>query len=372
MVTILRSHTSLNPEAVSYGFHSPSRFPGEEKDICGRWDAETPAVRELFKQGYARIPTRWKHPFCHTAVQAVCHSVIAIFGSPASPNINAQSGLFLRRCTECGMELKLGPLHTLVITAFYLAQQGMPGETLFGALAVMICLLTMGADVSRKANISVEEILRSAEPGRCHHAALSPLELMKAVPNNVMGRWSAECQTGWTCFLHALDSAETYEDWNLEGCPGGDGDGDSDSSSEESPDEYPCFLEGATGIHSTWLKLPCKHPRIGLLWATIQTEMLTYRRLREGDAWISENFSMEGLKNWLEGNSEEFLTPLVQGEMMKEHTPCGWIGHLDEFLCPTAQEVCTEHFMNMDCYARASFLERYDLLESWEHVQYLE
>ncbi|RTE73716.1 hypothetical protein BHE90_011853 [Fusarium euwallaceae] len=94
VVTVLRSHTSLYPSAVSSGFHSSNRFPGEEKDICGRWDADTETLRELFKQGYARIPNQWKHPFCHTAVQAVCHSIVAIYASPASPSINAQSGLF--------------------------------------------------------------------------------------------------------------------------------------------------------------------------------------------------------------------------------------------------------------------------------------
>ncbi|GKU11085.1 unnamed protein product [Fusarium langsethiae] len=100
VVTVLRSHTSVQPGDVSRGFHSPIRFPGEEKDICGRWDADAPAVRELFKQGYARIPTRWKHPFCHTAVQAVCHSMIAIFASPASPSIDTESGLPLAQIAE--------------------------------------------------------------------------------------------------------------------------------------------------------------------------------------------------------------------------------------------------------------------------------
>jgi hypothetical protein len=62
-VSILRSHTSVQPEIVSDEFRALSRFPGEEKDICGRWDADSPEVRELFAEGYARIPIRWKHPF---------------------------------------------------------------------------------------------------------------------------------------------------------------------------------------------------------------------------------------------------------------------------------------------------------------------
>lgn len=50
VVTVLRSHTRIQPDAVSYGFQSPNRFPGEEKDICGRWDAEDPTVRKLLNR----------------------------------------------------------------------------------------------------------------------------------------------------------------------------------------------------------------------------------------------------------------------------------------------------------------------------------
>ncbi|KAH6889439.1 hypothetical protein B0T10DRAFT_513945 [Thelonectria olida] len=370
MVSILRSHTSVHPEDVSYGFRSPHRFPGEEKDICGRWDADTPTVRELFKRGTARIPSKWKHPFCHTAVQAVCHSIITIFGSPASPNINTQSGLFLRRCTECGLELKLGPLHTLVVVAFYLACSGTPGETLFGALAVVTCLLAMGSDVSVEANVSVEEILRATEPGKCHHAPMTPLELMQAVPTDVIEKWTKDCQTGWVCFLQVLIHAETDQDWAAFNYPE---NRVSKLGPEMVSDESSCELENRiNGIHSFWLKLPCRGPQFGLLWATIQAELLTYRRVREEDSWISENFSMADLKTWLEGNSMGFSTPLVQGGMLQEYSSCGWFYETDHFLRPAAQDVCVEHFMNMDVYERASFLEQFSLLELWEHVEYPE
>lgn len=209
---MLRSHTSIHPGTFSYRFQSPNRFPGEEQDICGRWDAESPTVRELFRQGYARIPTRWKHVFCHTAVQVVCHSIVAIFASPASPNINTQSGLFVRRCTACGLELKLGPLHAVVVVAFYLAQSGLPGETLFGALAIMVCLISLGADVFITANISVDDILRSSDSRECRHTLMSPFDLMKAVPGSVIDAWSEGCRVGWACLVKVLILAESERD----------------------------------------------------------------------------------------------------------------------------------------------------------------
>ncbi|RSL43248.1 hypothetical protein CEP54_015156 [Fusarium duplospermum] len=211
VVTVLRSHTKTQPDTISRGFQSPNRFPGEEKDICGRWDITSPNICELLDQGYARIPTSWKHPFCHTAMQAVCHSITTIFASPASPSINAQSGLFVRRCMEYGLELKLGPIHTLVVVTFYLAQLGMPGETLFGALAMMICLISLGADVSIKANISVEDILWSSDAEQCRHTPLSPLDLMIGVPRSVIETWSEDCRIGWTCLIQTFKLAMTED-----------------------------------------------------------------------------------------------------------------------------------------------------------------
>ncbi|RSL94994.1 hypothetical protein CDV31_014092 [Fusarium ambrosium] len=363
LVSVLRSHTSIHPDTVSYGFHSPNRFPGEEKDICGRWDADTPTVRELFKQGYARIPTKWKHPFCHTAVQAVCHSIITIFASPASPDINTPSGLFVRRCTECGLELKLGPLHTLVVTAFYLAQLGMQGETLFGALAVMLCLLALGANVDLKVDVSVDEILSSSDAGRCRHTRMSALDLMRAVPLNVIEAWSENCQIGWSCLVQVL-TVVMVED--LDGCPE-----TPMSSSSESSDHHSCEDQFQEMYHDFWLKLPCNGPRTGLLWASVQTELLTYRRVREGDSWISENFSMDALKTWLEGDSPEFATPLVQNRMFKVPTRCGWFYDVGDFLCPTVQQVCSDYFMNMDIHGRASYIRQPDLLESFENVEHV-
>jgi hypothetical protein len=73
-----------------------------------------------------------------------------MLGSPASPRIDLLSGLFVRPCHNCALEPQLGPLHTLVVVAFYLAHLGMPGETLLGALAILVCLLSLGADASLK------------------------------------------------------------------------------------------------------------------------------------------------------------------------------------------------------------------------------
>ncbi|KAH6613493.1 hypothetical protein F5144DRAFT_616419 [Chaetomium tenue] len=379
MITILRSHTSVSPEHVSARFNPPHRFPGEEKDICGRWDADSPVVRTLFRHGYARVPTKWKHAFCHTAAQAICHSVIAIWGSPASPPIDALSGLFVRRCNSCGLELKLGPLHTLVVVAFYLAHLGMPGETMFGALAVLVCLLSLGAHASLRTVISVEDILGRAKPGRCCHKPMDASDLMRAVPHDLIAHWSTDCQTGWMCILQVLLLARHDGDPNLQQDADsgqesdsdefeGNSNADSEEDSHDAPQNHDCGLEWrGLRAHTEWLKLPCGNPKLGLLWATIQVELLTYRRINTADSWLSSRFSMGALKAWLEGTSSEFHIPLVEGGMMRNHSLCGWFRCRD-FVCPVAEEVCKEHFMNMDVYDRATFLERPGLISGWLQV----
>ncbi|KAI0114108.1 hypothetical protein GGR51DRAFT_546759 [Nemania sp. FL0031] len=288
MTSVLRSHTVVNPGFVNKAFNPAGRFPGEEIDICGRWNPNSPGVRSLFHGGSPRIPEKWKHPFCHTAVQAVCH------------NINISSGLFIRRCTECGLELKLGPLHTLVVVTFCLAQYGMLGETLFGAIALLVCLLSLGADVNLKANICAEEILGNSEAPGCRHTSISPSELMERVPDHLQ--------------RHGTD--------------------------------------------------------MGLLWATIQTEMLTYRRINEGDSWISDNFPLIALEAWLSGHSADFATPLVTNQMMNGYSKCGWFHEAEAFVLPAGREASKYYFMNMDDYARTTYLDNSDIMILWEDIKF--
>jgi len=375
MVSILRSHTTLGPEHVSKAFQPPNRYPGEEKDICGRWDADSPLVRSLFRRGNARIPTQWKHPFCHSSVQAVYHSIIAIFTPTVKPDINFPSGLFTQRCGQCGLELKLGPIHTLVVVAFYLAQLGMPGETLFGPLAILVCLLRLGARASLSAMVSVDAILGNAETDTCNHNAIDASDLLQTVPGAVVAAWSPTCQSGWKCIAEILLTAREEEGNGTLGqevAPEEDKDGSDDEANSEDvdPPYYSCPFDYAfdAGIHDEWLRMPRGTPKSSLLWATIQTELLTYRKVQPGDPWISDNFPMEALRAWLTGEEELFATPLVEEGLMRRHhdsSCCGWfyLPSSEPFM-PVAEQVCTSHFMNMDVYERTTFLPQTDLLQT--------
>ncbi|KAI4649044.1 uncharacterized protein J4E78_008562 [Alternaria triticimaculans] len=55
MITIIKSHTSAKPVVVDDNLKDVSRFIGEEVDICGRWDADSPCCdhEELTAAGLA-------------------------------------------------------------------------------------------------------------------------------------------------------------------------------------------------------------------------------------------------------------------------------------------------------------------------------
>jgi hypothetical protein len=391
LLSILRSHTNVSLNQVNPALAETARFPGEEKDICGRWDADTPAVQELLHHGYHRIPRPWKHPFCHTAVQAVCHSAIALFGPQHGPKIDtATSGLFVRRCVNCGLSLKLGPLHAIVVVAFYLAQMGMEGETLFGPLALLVCILRLGGDASLTANVSVDEIFGVTDLEQCSHGARKPMDLILAVPSRLVHRWSEACQTGWRCILQTLLLAEkgsirgatgkthpaksTDGAFDISECDNRDRaeetglerDTDFDSDTD-TPPEYGCCPDSLSADfrHSAdALDLPWGNGELGLLWATIQVEFLTYRRIKEGDPWISDRFPMRALLMWLEGEENEFRTEILSRHLMGEVSRCGWFDGQD-FACPIAEEATREHIMNMDVYDRTTFIARPNFADRW-------
>ncbi|KAK1499025.1 hypothetical protein CCUS01_02646 [Colletotrichum cuscutae] len=368
MISVLRSHTNLSPAEVSTSFVQCTRFPGEEKDICGRWDANSPELRQLYKSGQAKIPDYWKHNFCHSSIQAVCHSMMAIFLPSSSPNIDTVSGLFRRRCTSCGLEMKLGPLHTLVAVAFHLAENGKSGETLFGALACLVCLLVLGADPAQVADLSVLDIFSSPDEGVCLHRPMTALELADQVPRAVSEGWGASSKLGWRCFLmvlrHTTPSSQQHEQFmkfsfesNL--CDRFYNDEDRGETLNESD---------SSSLHDEWggcpllnahesFGLPPVNQNLGVLWATIQTELLTYRKINVDDADISDYFQLSSLLRWLEGGSDTFETPLLTNGMMKAHTPCGWFDRLESSFAVTASDVYSEYFMNMDIWSRASFFE---------------
>jgi hypothetical protein len=334
MIAILRSHTSIVPGLVDDIWQKEKRFVGGEVDICGRWDADSDCVRSLLARGEAAIPFAWKHKFCHTSAQTICHCINTIFYASFAPDINTPSGLFVKRCLHCGLKLQLTPLHTLVLTAFALARQGAVGEDLFGILACALCILWNGADASRIAHISLDALWHAEQVDQCSHEKLSALALAERLETLFQDTWNKGIQTGWKILCFILHSS--HKEWTSEG------------DSEDDSEGYCCDVG----------KVICyfgRNKHLGVIHAAIQTELVTYRRLTEGDRWTSTNFNMGELLRSLQ-HGERPRIGLVEKNLMKEFCRCGTF-YSDSRSCVRADQACASYFMNMDVWPRASFID---------------
>jgi hypothetical protein len=416
MIAILKGHTSCTPIMVDEAFKKESRFAGEEVDICGRWDADSDCIRHLNASGIPTIPRNWKHMFCHTSAQAITHCIGTLFSPHWAPDINTPSGLFLRRCVNetCGLKLQLKPLHTLVATAVYLAQLGSDGENLFGMLACLLCLLGKGANPLLKSDVSWKALLSNESSQQCSHSELDPLELALEVPWDIISKWPEERIIGWRIFCTTLQLSQN--EWNppphpepiaytskspedefrsmydvlLEREDGNiavtelsvtdidmqsengkededqDEDMDSDENDELNEDKpgVPAYCPDHDGTYQQ--NFFGKNKSLATLWPAVQTELLTYRRLAEGDPWISSNFDMKSVLESLE-NVEELSIGLVSEGMMKPFCRCGIFCDSDDPACLRVEEASAYYFSNLEDYSRTGFLEAdVDRVEAWD------
>jgi hypothetical protein len=420
MIAILKAHTSCTPIMVDEAFKKEQRFAGEEVDICGRWDADSDCIRRLQASGNPIIPQNWKHMFCHTSAQAITHCIGSLFSPHWGPYINLPSGLFLKRCLNetCGLKLQLKPLHTLVVTAVYLAELGSEGGNLFGMVACLLSLLGKGANPLLKAHISLVALLSKDDSQECTHSELDPLELTQKVPLDRISKWPQERIIGWKIFCAVLRLSQRV--WNppppLESATGAskdkfrgiysalidrdlvedtvsaglfvmdvdeekqsnkehedegevdededkDIDGDEDENIDEDEDEdidedddegIPAYCPEhyVTSYQQNFFG---KNKSLATLWAAVQTELLTYRRIAQGDPWISANFDMESVLESLE-KGDELSIGLVSKKMMKPFCRCGVFHESKNPVCPCVEEASAYYFSNLEDWTRSTFL----------------
>ena len=366
MIAILKAHTSCLPSVVDVIFKKEKRFEGEDVDICGRWDADSDCIRTLLANGTSGIPFEWKHMFCHTSAQTICHCIGTVFGPHWAPNINAPSGLFLRRCLHCGLKLQLLPLHTLVLVGLYLSRSGCKNETLFGILACLLCLLSNGANPLLKATISVPALLGNEEVNECSHEELDPAEFVERVPASLKLMWSREKSTGWRVICNVLRHSQA--EWKFKPSrpqsTSNEGECDDgfdsfiryseDEMSTDGEESYEPHLPTDCSSSETHYNFFGRSKVLPSLWAAVQTELLTYRRLEEGDEWISQNFNMRTLSEGLISSGKVDVA-LVQGDMMKPFCGCGNFPGAAP-ACPIVDDAVAYYFSNLEDWNRTTFL----------------
>ncbi|KAH8787302.1 hypothetical protein BGZ57DRAFT_968841 [Hyaloscypha finlandica] len=376
MIAILKAHTYCSPGEVDHAFRHEERFAGDDVDICGRWDADSTCVRVLLANGNPTIPFDWKHMFCHTSIQVICHCIGTLFGPHWAPDINTPSGLFLKDCSieMCNRRLRLMPLHTLVMTTFCLATKGSEGETLFGMLACLLCLLGNGANPLLKADISVMDLLGIEEDvHECSHTYLDPLEFAGEIPEEVISRWPKKIKIGWRVFCHVLGLSQA--EWRFRPA----WESASSVADEEFFNEYggaPHYRDDVLSIEETQdgdmapeapVPIQCqmhkwhrnffgRNRTLSTIWAAVQTEFLTYRKLAELDSWISENFDMESLLSGLDSGNGAVEIWLADNEMMKSYCDCGVFEDVQDEVCIRAQEASIFYFSNFEDWNRSTFI----------------
>jgi hypothetical protein len=309
MISILKSHSSAKPFTVDEAWKDTERFPGEEIDICGRWDADSPFLRHLLASGNPSIPFSWKHKFCHTSIQAICHCITMMFHlRPISVLYEAPSGLYIRRCFHCGLKLQPHTLHSLVVTAYHLANNSCQDEDLFGMLACLLCFLACDIDPRKVATISVTNLMETdAMEGECDHEELTAAELAEKISSHLsVHTWNETVQSGWAVFCGILRLSEDAYKQGAEADPEilglclkhhfGEGH-----------DPAICFL---------W------RSDLASLWAATQAELLIHRRLHDNISWISANFSMETLRDQLSRNVPLSVEYFDEG-LLESNCPCG-------------------------------------------------
>ncbi|KAI4212345.1 MAG: hypothetical protein LQ351_004915 [Letrouitia transgressa] len=342
MMTILKSHSAAPPSTVDDNLRDEARFPAEEVDICGRWDADADTYRSLVAGGDPQIPVAWKHKFCHTSVQAICHSLRLLewYANNIDDTfvVGGSTGLFVKHCMVCGLKMQAYPLHAVVLVTVALGTYGKEDEDLFGMIAVLLELLALGIDPLQSKEMSIFALFPEAPElvdfSGCQHESLKPTDLASSVPQSIIDEWSDAKRTGWQLFKHILWMSEL--EWS------------------NADFEMPVRCECQRYSHCHYFGLNQELP---LLHATTQAELLTYRRLEESDPWVSHNFDMQAIFHCLEvGNNLRDAIGLIRNDLIRDF--CNLCGRFEGARCVhcNAKDVMKSHFSNLEDWSRTTFL----------------
>jgi hypothetical protein len=142
-------------------------------------------------------------------------------------------------------------------------------------------------------------------------------------------------------------------------------DEDYDYDSDEGIPAYCCYHED-TPYQQNFFG---KNKNLATLWAAVQTELLTYRRIAEGDPWISANFDMQSVLESLE-KGKELSIRLVSEGMMKPFCSCGIFCDSEDPACLRVEEACAYYFSNLENWSRTTYLHAFqDRTMIWDPKQ---
>jgi hypothetical protein len=242
-----------------------------------------------------------------------------------------------------------------------------------------MALLFQGVSPLHESEVSLPLLLRQDDDGLCSHETLRPLDLAARIQSQFFSSWTNEVRLGWQIIVKVLEISEKQQDptgWKdrlqersryslleldkpempLVGSPGEiceayDTDGAESQSDTTIPwdPEGPCYFNELDQIHLV------KDERLGNVWAVVRAEMLTYRRLEEGDPWNSENCDMKALLHYLETGDDSGIGLVAKGLISADRCPCGKFGG-DGFDCLTMESASSRYFANLEDWKRITVI----------------
>lgn len=370
-ITILRNHSSTPPGAVDDAFKLDRKFAGDEIDICGRWDADSDCYRTLVSLGKLTVPFEWRHKFCHTSIQAVCHCIQSI---NLHFSVELMSGLYMKRCFFCGEKLQLTPFHALVITAFFLGQYRTRDEDLFGMVCCLLSLMAVERyvesgppNLSLAIAVSIPLLLDTSDEVACSHEEMSPEQLATKLSAFQVG-WSPEAERGWEMIINILQEGEDPRKLNLrEGIAPLLSDevknrGSFNPTSLEWEDLEELYFDDIDLGYSR----RCQHSEeyrvfglnniLGHIWAAVQTELLTYRRQDQDKSWYSAYFDLDSVSRSLQHHVPASM-PLMHDKMMKSYCACGRFNRESFHLPPNRDDIAQYYFSNLEDWSRTTIID---------------
>jgi hypothetical protein len=396
MLTILRNHSQVAPEIVDSNLAGTTSFVGEEVSTCGMWDAESCAFRALQRNGSTQVPFSWKHKFCHTSTQAICHILELLLFSTSQL---VKSGLFAHRCYGCSERLEVLPLHTMVLVAFNLMTHGKRDEDLFGMVCCLLCYTSstfFGGQEFGRAEISLHLFYGHLHADYCAHELLSPAELAGRLSTGVTGSMPSQAVNGWQAFTQVLQLIEDQHRWAESGQASSAFQSDHKQLMQDIHSEESYFLQwgGWTLDEDDWTKFNfaniradlrrrifhhdrdlgfgerCSHigyshvgrafgsnRLLGHIWAACQTELLTYRRQSDSLAWMSPGLTIDQILASLESEVPSTIH-FIKRKALRSYCPCGRFDGGDRV--PSREHACSYPFGNLNAWQRTTYLEDYD------------
>jgi hypothetical protein len=374
MIHILRNHTTMPPGVVNGDTLGEKTYGGEEVDACGRWDPASDVYRLLSQTGLP-IPPSWRHKFCYTSIQSICHCLLALGDWGAFTS----GSLFLRRCFHCGLKMALPPIHILVLTAWHVLILGTHDEDLFGMICVLLCVAT--SDPPRRLSELSELPFRSAqvapanftseppvEQDNCEHESLWPSELARKLMTLSLQDLQPRAMHGWSVFCRILEQIEGQYRWVSLGVVPANYTLAARDGADEDERLLFVFFEETTedvswkGYDFSW----CGHfdvdqglsfgrdNLLGHLWAAIQADILSHRRRQVGDAWTSEHLSITVIEAFL-NSQDPTLLPVVSLGGLSRYCVCG--KYDGDVYIPRREQLCGEHLGNLDDGNMAAYVD---------------